>query len=203
MSIINESTKLQVNLLTNQIKKELNLLPKIIREKKIEIDVATREIVIFKEKISFLNKELEKIKFNIMSLEKDYSILLMKTDNIKTHQKILLNSINNEIPFNLNNYIKNNNNNIKELMLIFFNFENDFSEQLTMVFENNNNELASLLIGSYSYLKMLQNDFYQKYNEIKNKINNILNELKDKESKTPIFLIITYIKNIFKLLENK
>ena len=203
MSIINESTKLQVNLLTNQIKKELNLLPKIIREKKIEIDVATREIVIFKEKISFLNKELEKIKFNIMSLEKDYSILLMKTDNIKTHQKILLNSINNEIPFNLNNYIKNNNNNIKELMLIFFNFENDFSEQLTMVFENNSNELASLLIGSYSYLKMLQNDFHQKYNEIKNKINNILNELKDKESKTPIFLIITYIKNIFKLLENK
>ena len=102
-----------------------------------------------------------------MSLEKDYSILLMKTDNIKTHQKILLNSINNEIPFNLNNYIKNNNNNIKELMVIFFNFENDFSEQLCMIFDNHINELASLLIGSYSYLKMLQNDFYQKYNEKK------------------------------------
>ena len=177
MSIINESTKPQDNILTNQIKKELNLLPKIIREKKIEMDIATREIVIYKEKISFLNKELEKINFNVMSLEKDYSILLMKTDSIKTHQKILLNSINNEIPFNLNNYIENNNN-IKELILIFFNFENDFSDQISMIFENNNSELASLLIGSYSYLKMLQNDFYQKYNEIKNKINNILNELK-------------------------
>ena len=110
MSIINESTKPQDNILTNQIKKELNLLPKIIREKKIEMDIATREIVIYKEKISFLNKELEKINFNVMSLEKDYSILLMKTDSIKTHQKILLNSINNEIPFNLNNYIENNNN---------------------------------------------------------------------------------------------
>ena len=202
MSIINESTKQQDNILTNQIKKELNLLPKIIREKKIEIDIATREIVIFKEKISFLNKELKKINLNIMSLEKDYSILLMKTDSIKTHQKILLNSLNNEIPFNLNSYIENNNN-IKELMLIFFNFENDFSELLSMVFDNHSNELASLLIGSYSYLKMLQIDFSQKYNQIKNKINNILNELKDMEDKMPICLIITYIKNIFKLLDNK
>ena len=156
------------------------------------MDITTREIVIFKEKISFLNKELEKINFNIMALEKDYSILLMKTDNIKTHQKILLNSINNEIPFNLNDYLKENNK-IKELMLIFFNFENDFSDQLSLVFDNHNNELASLLIGSYSYLKMLQIDFYQKYNQIKNKINNIINELKDIENKTPINLIITYI----------
>ena len=37
MSIIEESIKKQDNILSNQIKKELNLLPKILRQKKLKL----------------------------------------------------------------------------------------------------------------------------------------------------------------------
>ena len=200
---IKEPSKIQNNLLSNQIKKELNLLPKILREKKIEIDTAKREIVIFKEKYSFFHKELQKISFNIMSLEKDLSLLLIKNDTIKSHQKILLNSINNEIHSDFKNFIKKNLW-FQEIFHIFSNFENNYTEQLNLILDNNN-ELTTLLIGAYSHIKMLQNDFPQNYNKLKNKINNALNNAKELniENDNYYFLVVNYIKNVFILLDNK
>ena len=199
---IKEASKTKENLLSNQIKRELNLLPKIIREKKIEIDSSKREIVILKEKYSFFHKEFEKISFNIMSLEKDYSLLLIKNDSLKTQQKILLNSINNETPFDFKNFFKKNTG-LQEIFQIFLNFEKNYTVQLSLILENNN-ELTTLLIGSYSYLKMLQNDFVQKYKEFKNKINNALNNIKEIDEDSNLFyLVINYIKNVFMLLDNK
>ena len=200
---IKESSKIQNSLLSNQIKKELNLLPRILREKKIEIDTAKREIVIFKEKYSFFHKELQKISFNIMSLEKDLSLILIKNDAIKSHQKILLNSINNEIHFDFKNFFQKNLW-FQEIFHIFSNFENNYTEQLYLILDNNN-ELTTLLIGAYSHIKMLQKDFPQKYNHIKNKINNALNNAKNlnNENDNIFSLVVNYIKNVFILLDNK
>ena len=202
MSINKEPIKNQKNILTNELKKELNLLPKKLREKKNELGIISRENILLKEKSIFMNKELEKVSFNIMSLEKDLSLLLIKNDNIKSQQKILLNSINNEIVHNFYNTFLKNDKKLRDLMLIFFNFEDGFGEQLTRILDNDN-ELTTLLIGSYSYLKMLQNDVNQKYQQIKNKINNALNDIRDTYNKTSFCLIINYIENIFKLLDNK
>ena len=201
MSIIKEQIKKKGSILSAQIKKELDLLPKIFREKKIEYDTMARENILLKEKSSFFQKELEKISFNIMSLEKDYSLIIIKNDKIKSQQKVLLNSINNEIPLDLNDFLKNDK--IRELMMLILNFENNFSEQLVLVFENRN-ELTSLFIGSYIYFKMLKNDFPNKYQKLKKKINNLLIEIKELDNNN-IFLslIINYIENIFKLLDNK
>jgi hypothetical protein len=201
MSIIKEQIKKKGSILSAQIKKELDLLPKIFREKKIEYDTMARENILLKEKSSFFQKELEKISFNIMSLEKDYSLIIIKNDKIKSQQKVLLNSINNEIPLDLNDFLKNDK--IRELMMLILNFENNFSEQLVLVFENRN-ELTSLFIGSYIYFKMLKNDFPNKYQKLKKKINNLLIEIKELDNNN-IFLslIINYIENIFKLLANK
>ena len=203
MSINKESTnKKKENILTIDIKKELNLLPKKLREKKIDLGIISREILLLKEKSIFFHKELEKILNNITSLEKDFSSLLIKNDNIKTQQKIILNSINNDLINNFDTTNLKNDMKLRELLSIFFNFENEFSQQLPKILENNS-DLTSLLIGSYSYLKMLQNDINQKYQQIKNKINNVINGIKDSYVNTPFALIINYIENIFKLLDNK
>ena len=202
MSLNKESTKKKKeNILTNDLKKELNILPKKLREKKNELSAISRDILLLKEKSIFFHKELEKTSNNIISLEKNFSLLIIKNDSIKSQQKIILNSINNDL-VNFDNIFLKDDAKLKELLSIFFNFENGFSEQLPKLLENNS-DLTSLLIGSYSYLKMLQNDVNQKYQQIKNKINNILIGIKESYNNTPFSLIINYIENIFKLLDNK
>ena len=205
MSNVKKSNKnKEKTLLSNQIKKELSLLPKIVREKKNEIEVTKNSISSLKEKYNSFYKELEKISLNITSLEKDFTLLLIKNDNIKSHQKIILNSINNEMPFNFNNNIFKHEKKLREFLLTFLNFKNDFSNQFPLVLSDNI-EITSLLIGAYSYLKLVQNDMPKIYQEIKNKIDKELNEMKELNTNKnfSLDLILNYIENIFKLLDNK
>ena len=204
MSNVKESNKnKEKTLLSNQIKKELSLLPKIVREKKNEIEVTKNSISSLKEKYNSFYKEFEKISLNITSLEKDFTLLLIKNDNIKSHQKIILNSINNEMPINFNSIFKNEKK-LREFLLNFLNFKNDFSSQFPLIL-NDNIEITSLLIGAYSYLKLVQNDMPKIYQEIKNKIDKELNEMKELNTNKnfSLDLILNYIENIFKLLDNK
>lgn len=204
MSNVKEPNKKEKTLLSNEIKKELNLLPKILREKKSEIEVTKNSISSLKEKYNSFYKELEKISLNITNLEKEFTLLLIKNDNIKSHQKILLNSINNEISFNFNTNIFKNEKKLREFLLTFLNFKNDFSNQFPLILSDNI-EITSLLIGAYSYLKLVQNDMPKIYQEIKNKIDKELNEMKELNTNKnfSLDLILNYIENIFKLLDNK
>jgi hypothetical protein len=128
MSIIKESMKKQKNnILSTDLKQELSLLPKIIKDKKIEKEILSKEILTLKEKIKKTKKELEKISVNIMNLEKEYTSFILKKDKSKMDQKISLNLIYNEISSNseYNDIIlfqKNKKDEIKELFSIFFNF---------------------------------------------------------------------------------
>ena len=203
MSIKKESMKKQKNLLSIEMRKELNLLPNIIKEKKAEKEIIYKETLKAKEKINITKKELNKASVNILNLEKDYSSLMLKNDKIKTNQKILLNSINNEIIQN-NILIKNNiKDDVKELFYIFFNFENEFKEELSDFLFSDNIEITKLLIGAYAYLKMLQKDIPLKYKQIRNKILDIINKT-NKETEEDIYkLILLYIENIFTMLDNK
>ena len=205
MSNVKESNKKkEKTLLSNQIKKELSLLPKIVREKKNEIEVTKNSISSLKEKYNSFYKEFEKISLNITSLEKEFTLLLIKNDNIKSHQKIILNSINNEMPFNFNNNIFKHEKKLREFLLTFLNFKNDFSNQFPLVLSDNI-EITSLLIGAYSYLKLVQNDMPNIYQEIKNKIDKELNEMNELNTNKnfSLDLILNYIENIFKLLDNR
>ena len=171
MSNIKELKKTKEKILSSQIKKELNLLPKILREKKYEICMEKKQILLLKEKSNSLSKELEEISLNIISLEKELTLLMIKNDNIKCHQKLILNSINNDFPSNFNkNLILKKNQKLMEIIIIILNFKSDFSNELSSVFEHDSYEITSLLIGSYSYLKMLQKDIPEKYKEIKKKL---------------------------------
>ena len=92
---------------------------------------------------------------------------------------------------------------IQELFSILFNFENEYKDEISIILINNNIEFTKLLIGSYTYLKMLQNDIPQKYQNIKNKISDLVNKAKQKNKEYIFELIFTYIENILTILDNK
>ena len=207
MLIIKEPLKKPKNILSIEVRKELNLLPNIIKEKKLEKEVIYKDILKIKEKISVIKKELDKSSVNILNLEKDYTSLLLKTDKIKTNQKIILNLINNETGnnnINIKTLLKDNKNeDIKELFYTFFNFENEYKEEISDFFCDNNIDITKLLIGAYAYLKMIQSDIPLKYKQIKSKILELIDKVKKGNEKNIYNLIISYIENIFIILDNK
>ena len=203
MSNLKEPIKKQKNALPIEIRKELNLLPVLLKEKKLEKEILYKDISKTKERINAIKKDLNKITVNILSLEKEYTSLLLKNDKTKANQRITLNLINNEI---LNNNIlleKIQTDEIQELFSILFNFENEYKDEMSIILINNNIEFTKLLIGSYTYLKMLQNDIPQKYQEIKIKISDLVNKAKQKNKEYIYELIFTYIENILIILDNK
>ena len=207
MLIIKEPIKKPKNILSIEVRKELNLLPNIIKEKKLEKEVIYKDILKIKEKISVIKKELDKSSVNILNLEKDYTSLLLKTDKIKTNQKIILNLINNETGnnnINIKTLLKDNKNeDIKELFYTFFNFENEYKEEISDFFCDNNIDITKLLIGAYAYLKMIQSDIPLKYKQIKSKILELIDKAKKGNEKNIYNLIISYMENIFIILDNK
>ena len=203
MSNIKDSIKKPKNSLSIEIRKELTLLPVLLKEKKLEKEIIYKDISKTKERINIIKKDLNKITVNILSLEKEYTSLLLKNDKAKANQRIILNLINNEI---LNNNIflqKTQTEEIQELFSVLFNFENEYKEEISIILINNNIEFTKLLIGSYTYLKMLQNDIPQKYQKIKNKISELVNKAKQKNKEYIYELIFSYIENLLKILDNK
>ena len=203
MSNKKESIKKHKNALSIEIRKELNLLPVLLKEKKLEKEIIYKDISKIKERINTIKKDLNKITVNILSLEKEYTSLLLKNDKTKTNQRIILNLINNEI---LNNNLlldKIQTDEILELFSILFNFENEYKDEISIILINNNIEFTKLLISSYTYLKMLQNDIPQKYQQIKTKISDLVKKAKQKNKEYIYELIFSYIENILTILDNK
>ena len=204
MSNIKEPTKKPKNSLPIELRKELNSLPILLKEKKLEKEIIYKDILKTKERINAIKKELNKITVNIISLEKEYTSLLQKTDKVKSNQRITLNLINNEILNNNNIFFKPNQvDEINELFSVLFNFENDYKEEISILLLNNNIEFNKLLIGGYIYLKMLQNDIPHKYQEIKKRLLELVNKAKEKNKEHIYELIFCYLENILTILDNK
>ena len=199
MSNARESIKKQKNIISIELRKELNLLPNVIKEKKLEKDLIYKELLKIKEKISTMKKELDKASVNIFNMEKDYCALILKNDKIKANQKILLNIINNELVL----VEEEKKEEIKKFFNIFFNFENDYKEEIANFLNNSNIEITKLLIGAYAYLKMLQIDIPLKYKQMKEKILDLISKAKQGIQENIYNLIISYVENIFTILDNK
>ena len=199
MSNARESLKKPKNIISIELRKELNLLPNVIKEKKLEKDLIYKELLKIKEKINTMKKELDKASVNIFNMEKDYCALILKNDKIKANQKILLNIINNELVL----VEEEKKEEIKKFFNIFFNFENDYKEEISNFLNNNNIEITKLLIGAYAYLKMLQIDIPLKYKQMKEKILDLISKAKQGIQENIYNLIISYVENIFTILDNK
>lgn len=91
---------------------------------------------------------------------------------------------------------------LRETIFNFINFDGQFIDELSFIFTDNR-DLTNLLICAYSYLKVIQNDFPEKYVQLKNKIKSELKEIKNRYKENPFDLILNYIDNTIKILENK
>ena len=201
MSIKKEPIKNKKNALSIEIRKELTLLPNIIKEKKLEKEIIYKDILLIKERVNTIKKELDKITVNILNYEKEYTSLMLKSDKVKMNQKIILNLINNE---DINNITLLQNNDLKELIILIYNSETEYKEEISNFLSNNDLEITKLLIGAYTYLKMLQKDIPLKYKQMKENIMSKVIKLKQRNEENIVFnLIISYIENIFIILDNK
>ena len=203
MSNNQESIKKKKNILSLEIRKNLCLLPNIIKDKKLEKDDIYKEILKTKEKINIIKKDLDKITVNILNLENEFSLLMLKNEKIRMNQKLILNLIKNEsIENNLLSVI-NKNKDIEQLISLFLNFGNQYKEEMDHLLSNNYVEITKLLIGAYSYLKALYKDIPIKYKKSKNNLLDKINKIKNTKEEKIFELIISYIKNIFLIFENK
>ena len=201
MSTKKEPIKNKKNALSIEIRNELTLLPNIIKEKKLEKEIIYKDILLIKERVNTIKKELDKITVNILNYEKEYTSLMLKSDKVKMNQKIILNLINNE---DINNITLLQNNDLKELIILIYNSETEYKEEISNFLSNNDLEITKLLIGAYTYLKMLQKDIPLKYKQMKENIMSKVNKLKQRKEENIVFnLIISYIENIFIILDNK
>ena len=130
----------------------------------------------------------------------------MKKYSMKSSQKEILNTINKKI-FNLfiTNLMSKENQHFKEIILLFFNFKNDYKEQFKFIIQNKES-LICLLKNSYKKIKILYISNRNQYNDITKNISNIIekNEYVNIDKlKYPFNLIIQFIMNCFELINIK
>ena len=199
----NSSNNEKDNIITPEIKKEINTLPKDLQKKKIEKKSLIKKQNLLRDKIKTIKKDLQKITTKIISNENEQESILNTKNNLKTKQNLIKNSITDEFYNEFIQKLFTIPENVRQIFLNFINFNETYYHQLKIILKSNV-ELLHLLTGSYSFIKMLRKDKEQKYIELKNKITNNLSKINNKsETIFPFNLIINYIQNCFLILENK
>ena len=196
----------QQNLFNPETQKEIQLLPLVLTKKKKEIETIKKEIIIDKDKLLNLEDKLKKCNKELIGEEKNLSKLIVKKYSIKTSQKDILNTINKKI-FNLfiTNLMSKENQNFKDIILLFFNFKNDYKDQFKFIIQNKES-LLCLLKNSYKKIKILSISNINQYNDIIKNINYIIEKngyINVDKLKYPFNLFIQFIMDCFKLINIK
>lgn len=196
----------QQNLFNPETQKEIQLLPLVLIKKKKEIETIKKEIIVDEDKLLNFDDKLKKCNKEIISEEKILSKIIVKKYSIKSSQKEILNTINKKI-FNLfiTNLMSKENQNFKDIILLFFNFKYDYKEQFKFIIQNKES-LICLLKNSYKKIKILYISNINQYNDIIRNINNIIEKNRYEnidKLKYPFNLIIQFIMNCFELINIK
>ena len=189
-----------------ETKKEINLLNKRINKKKKEIELIKKEINNIKEKINIININLKKYKNEIIEEEKKVLKLLLKKYSIKTKQKMIINSINKEkFIILINNLVNIEYKNLKKIFLLFFNFKNEYKDELQFIIKNKES-FIELMTNSYKTIKIFSKENINQFNEIKQKIINIISNngyINIDKLTFPFNLVIEFIMNCYELINIK
>ena len=203
MSQIHKSFK---TLFAPEIQKEINILPQELIKKKREIEDVKKEILNNGEKYKTIENQLKLTNNDIIIEEKNLTDLLSKKYYIKTRQKGLIKSINKELFLHLIKILMNDDNKyFKEILLLFFNFKEDYKDELTFIIQNKES-FIELMKNSYKNIKILYKENINKYNNIKVSIINIMNDngyINIDTIKYPFNIIIKYIINCFEIINIK
>jgi hypothetical protein len=194
------------SLLMKKTQKEIILLPQEIVKRKQEIDIINKEINNIKEKLNIVKKQLNKYSNEIIVEEKNITEILMKKNKIKLKQKMIITSINKEsIILLINSLARIEFKNIKEIFLLFFNLENEFKDEIQIIIKNKES-FIELMTNSYKNIKILAKEKINKFNELKQKVNNVIENnayINFDKVTYPFSFVIDFIMNCFKLINIK
>jgi len=204
--------KLIQNLLSENILKEIKSLPIEFKEKSKQVKILNSEINELQSIYKKTENNIDKISKEIINIENNLSNNLEKIRKIKLEQKLKIDSLTEESFKNFNKNFYKIPNNFQNIILIFLNYEGELKDQLNFLLLKHEN-LIQLLKDSYSYFKSLEEFDKEKYEICRDKIkklkkeNNLRlswNKLDNKNPKklqNPFDIIIEFIDNTFKIID--
>ena len=204
--------KLIQNLLSENILKEIKSLPIEFKEKSKQVKILNSEINELQSIYKKTENNIDKISKEIINIENTLSNNLEKIRKIKLEQKLKIDSLTEESFKNFNKNFYKIPNNFQNIILIFLNYEGELKDQLNFLLLKHEN-LIQLLKDSYSYFKSLEEFDKEKYEICRDKIkklkkeNNLRlswNKLDNKNPKklqNPFDIIIEFIDNTFKIID--
>ena len=206
--------KLMQNILSTNILKEIETLPIEFKEKSKQVKILNTEINDLDSIYKKTENNIDRISKEIINIENTLSSNLELIRKIKLEQKLKIFSITEESFKNFNKNFYKIPNNFQQIILIFLNYEGELKDQLNFLLLKHEN-LIQLLRDSYSYFKSLEEFDKEKYELCRDKIKNLKNEnnlrlswnkLDNKNKRklpNPFDIIIEFIDNTFKIIDEK
>jgi len=202
--------------LSRIILEEIQLLPLEFKEKSEEVRLLQKELDELKLKHNKKENQIDKISKDIYKIENNLISNLEEISRIKSEQKLIIDSLNEESFKNFTQNFYKIPHNFQQIILIFLHYEGKYKEELNFLMIKQDN-LNALLRDSYSYFKSIEEFDTEKYESCRDKIKNLKNgdnlkfnknnkSDKNKNNKNklmhPFDIIIEFIDNTFKIIDN-
>lgn len=194
-----------INIFCPEIQKEIDILPQELIKKRKKIESLKKEIINIKEKLKIAENQLKKNNNELIKEEENLTKLLFKKHSLKLKQKKIINSINNEIFINIIQNLMRENKYYKEILLLYFNFKDEYKEELQFIIQNKES-FIDLINNSYTYLELLYKENTSQFNSIRQKIINLINnnkDINDDKINQSFNYIIEFINNSFDIISFK
>ena len=211
-----EAKIISTGLLSNKIIKEIELLPSEFKEKSDEVRLLQKELYELDSKKNKKENQIDKISKDIIKIENNLISNLEEISKIKSEQKLIIDSLNEDSFKNFTQNFYNIPNNFQQIILIFLQYEGKYKDELNFLMIKQDN-LNALLRDSYSYFKSIEEFDTEKYELYRDKIKNLENgdnfkfnksikSDKNKNNKNklmhPFDVILKFIDNTFKIIDD-
>ena len=195
------------NILSKNILKEIEALPKEFREKSDEVRELQVELNKLRSNYSRKENQINIISKEIINLENDLTKNLTEISKMKCEQKLMIESLNEEYFKMFRENFYKIPKNYQEIILTFLKYEGNYKEELNFLLIKNE-YLHQLIKDSYAFYKSLADFDRERYQFCQDKINNLKNgeisligNNKKYKLKAPFDLIINFIDNTFRIID--
>ena len=202
-----QNTQTYKSLLGPEIQKEISMFPLELFKKKKDIDCLKKDVSTIITNLNDSQEKLNNYMNDIVSDEKLLYEILSKKSALKTKQKLILSSINQDIFSYYKSMFLKIQKDIFEILISFFGFQKNYTAELNLIIKNKE-QLIELLSNSYINLKTSYKINNEKYNEIKQNIFGFIDEESNYEIKKenvvyPFNIFLEYIENCFNIIKLK
>ena len=202
--------------LSSNILKEIESLPSEFKDKSEEVRLLQKDLNELNAKYTKKENQIDKKSKDIIKNENNLISNLEEISRIKSEQKIIMDSLNEESFKNFTHNFYKIPNNFQEIILIFLQYQGKYKDELNFLMVKQEN-FNAVLRDSYSYFKSVEEFDTEKYESYRDKIKTLENgdnfkfnkNIKSDKKKNnknklmhPFDIIIEFIDNTFKIIDN-